>query len=59
MGGILEVILKILACTVVYNGIILLLYGRTQEFRILWEETMKILKGWYERKFKKNKEDSN
>lgn len=57
MGGILEVVLKILACTALYNGIILLLYGRTMEFKILWDETMKILKGWYERKFKKKTDE--
>lgn len=58
MGGILEVVLKIIACTVVYNGIILLLFGRTEEFKILWGETMKLIRGFIERNFKKKKEDN-
>ncbi len=58
MGGILEVVLKVLACTVIYNGIILLLYGRTEEFKILWFETTKLLKNWYNRRFKKNADEA-
>jgi len=58
MGGILEVVLKIIACTVIYNGIVLLLYGRTEEFKILWFETTKLLKNWYNRRFKKNADEA-
>ena len=58
MGGILEVVLKIIACTVIYNGIVLLLYGRTEEFKILWFETTKLIKNWYNRRFKKNTDEA-
>lgn len=43
MGGITEVALKLITCTVVYNGIVALLYCRTEEFRELWKQSMMIL----------------
>lgn len=43
MGGITEVIWKLIVCTVVYNGIVVLLYYRTDEFQELWKQSMLIL----------------
>ena len=43
MGGYLEVFCKLAVCTVVYNGIVALLYCRTEEFKQLWKQSMMIL----------------
>ena len=53
MGGILEIVLKLITCIFVYNVIILLLYGRTREFKELWNQTMQLLRGYIERKRRK------
>ena len=44
MGGIAEIACKIVVCTVVYNGIVALLYCRTMELQELWKQTMRMLK---------------
>lgn len=50
MGGFVEVILKLITCIVVYNVIILLLYGRTKEFKELWKQGVKLIQGYLERR---------
>ena len=44
MGGVLEVILKGVLCVSVYNGVILLLYYRTSNFKNLWDRVMILVK---------------
>ena len=58
MGGFLEVILKSIIVTVLYNGILLLLFFRTMEFKELWGVTMKIYNGWKEKRKNKEEDDS-
>ncbi len=43
MGGILEILLKLVTCIVVYNLIILLLFHRTRNFKELWSRLMGLL----------------
>ncbi len=50
VGGILEVVLKAIACTLIYNSVIFILFHRTEEFKILWDTTMGLIKGWINRK---------
>ena len=50
MGGFLEVILKGVICTVIYNGVLLLLFFRTEEFKELWKVAMNLLKARKARK---------
>lgn len=56
MGGVVEIILKLITCIVVYNVIILLLYGRTQEFKELWKQAVKLMQGYLERRRKAKEE---
>ena len=56
VGGLLEIFLKLLVCVVLYNGILLLLYGRSMEFKILWEEFWKIVRGWLDRRRQRTQE---
>ncbi len=58
MGGFLEVILKSIIVTVLYNGILLLLFFRTMEFKELWGVAMKIYNSWKEKRKKKEEDDS-
>lgn len=43
MGGFPEVVCKLAVCTVVYNGIVALLYCRTPEFQQLWRQSRLII----------------
>ncbi|MBR1572120.1 MAG: oligosaccharide flippase family protein [Lachnospiraceae bacterium] len=45
MGGIPEVLLKLVACTVLYNGIIMIVYGRTTEYREFMEKLVGLIEG--------------
>ncbi len=53
VGGILELVLKGIICVVVYNLIVLMLFCRTEEFKILWGQFTKIIKNWIERRKEK------
>lgn len=50
MGGFLEVVLKSVVCTLLYNGVLILLFFRTDEFKELWKAAMKVYNGWKEKK---------
>ena len=58
MGGFLEVILKSVICTVLYNGVLLLLFYRTNEFKILWGVAVDLYNGWKNKRKAKSIDDS-
>ena len=45
MGGLIEVILKLITCICVYNGIVFLLYHRTNNFKELWSRVKSLIEG--------------
>lgn len=59
MGGILELIIKAAICFVLYNGVVFVMYFRTEEFNILWTEFVKIINNWKERRKGKKEEQSS
>ncbi len=43
MGGFAEVLIKLLICIFVYNGLILLLYFKTDEFKMIYRQAKSLL----------------
>ena len=50
MGGMAEVLLKLMICIGVYGGIVFLLYFRTRLFRALWAQAMVLVDGLRKKK---------
>lgn len=45
MGGLIEVFLKLIICTVMYNVLIILVYGRTVEYKEFMEKLIGLIEG--------------
>ena len=45
MGGLIEVFLKLIVCTVMYNVLIILVYGRTVEYKEFMEKLIGLIEG--------------
>ena len=56
VGGFLEVVLKSVIVTVLYNGVLMLLFFRSMEFKELWTVAVNIFRDWKEKRDKKVEE---
>ena len=45
MGGLLEIFLKLVVCTAMYNILLMLLYGRTVEYKEFMEKLIGLIEG--------------
>ena len=45
MGGLLEIFLKLVVCTVMYNFLLMALYGRTVEYKEFMEKLIGLVEG--------------